>query len=92
MLKMCHFCRARMTVHECLEHPWLLEGGIKNTDKLDDRIPSSRYHTIRDRIRLKYDAWPLPNPPMGRIANYSSLRKHRPLEYHIHDAFFGNIN
>ncbi|VDK80684.1 unnamed protein product, partial [Cylicostephanus goldi] len=27
-------------------------------------------------------------PPLGRISNYSSLRKHRPGEYHIHDAFF----
>ncbi|VDM69940.1 unnamed protein product, partial [Strongylus vulgaris] len=26
--------------------------------------------------------------PLGRISNYSSLRKHRPAEYHIHDAFF----
>ena len=30
------------------------------------------------------DAWPEPNPPLGRLANYSSLRKHRPGEHHIH--------
>lgn len=34
------------------------------------------------------DAWPEPMPPLGRIANYSALRKHRPLEYNMHDAFF----
>lgn len=85
---LCRQPEARMTVHECLEHPWL-RGDIKATDRLDQRIPSTRYTKIRDQIRKKYDAWPEPNPALGRIANYSSLRKHRPVEYHIKDVSFG---
>lgn len=33
--------------------------------------------------------WPIPTPAIGRIANYSSLRKNRPKEYSIYDAYFG---
>uniref|UniRef100_A0A0N5AQN4 non-specific serine/threonine protein kinase n=1 Tax=Syphacia muris TaxID=451379 RepID=A0A0N5AQN4_9BILA len=76
---------SRMTVHQALEHPWLNSTPGSNAN---ERIPSERYHSIRDMIRLKYDAWPEPNPPLGRISNYSSLRKHRPAEYHIHDTWF----
>lgn len=43
-----------------------------------------------------YDAlqgdWPQPQPAIGRLANFSSLRKHRPKEYSIYDAYFGNLN
>lgn len=28
-------------------------------------------------------------PAIGRIANFSSLRKHNPKEYSIYDAYFG---
>jgi len=28
-------------------------------------------------------------PAIGRIANYSSLRKHRPMENQIYDSYFG---
>lgn len=34
------------------------------------------------------DAWPEPYPPLGRISNFSSLKKHRPEEYQIHDTWF----
>lgn len=34
------------------------------------------------------DAWPEPNPPLGRVANFSSLMKHRPAEYKIQDTLF----
>lgn len=34
--------------------------------------------------------WPQPQPAIGRLANFSSLRKHRPKEYSIYDAYFGN--
>uniref|UniRef100_A0AC34GPF1 Twitchin n=1 Tax=Panagrolaimus sp. ES5 TaxID=591445 RepID=A0AC34GPF1_9BILA len=74
----------RMNVFEALDHPWLnsrLEGEAQ-------QIPSDRYHKVRDAVRSKYDAWPEPNPPLGRVANFSSLRKHRAEEYHMHDAFF----
>lgn len=33
--------------------------------------------------------WPQPMPAIGRLANFSSLRKHRPKEYSIYDAYFG---
>ncbi|KAK5968521.1 Twitchin [Trichostrongylus colubriformis] len=75
---------SRMTIHEALNHPWLSSGEVGKGDV----IPNDRYHSIRDSIRQKYDAWPEPVPPLGRISNFSSLRKHRPSEYHIHDAFF----
>nr|AZI15635.1 UNC-22 [Auanema rhodensis] len=75
----------RLTIHQALEHPWLASS---YTSSRDEPIPSSRYHSIRDSIRTKYDAWPEPNPAIGRISNFSSLRKHRPEEYKIHDAFF----
>ncbi|PIO72952.1 immunoglobulin I-set domain protein [Teladorsagia circumcincta] len=74
----------RMTIHEALNHPWLSSGEVGGGQV----IPNDRYHSIRDSIRQKYDAWPEPVPPLGRISNFSSLRKHRPSEYHIHDAFF----
>uniref|UniRef100_A0A1I7XS04 non-specific serine/threonine protein kinase n=1 Tax=Heterorhabditis bacteriophora TaxID=37862 RepID=A0A1I7XS04_HETBA len=75
---------SRMTIHQALEHPWLSSG----LAGCDDVIPSTRYHSIRDSIRHKYDAWPEPMPSLGRISNFSSLCKHRPQEYSIHDAFF----
>lgn len=76
---------SRMTIHQALEHPWLSSAPARSSS---EQIPSERYHSIRDSIRHKYDAWPEPNPPLGRISNYSSLRKHRPAEYHMHDAWF----
>lgn len=75
----------RMTIHQALEHPWLSSGNVPGRDS---QIPSSRYTKIRDSIKSKYDAWPEPLPPLGRISNYSSLRKHRPQEYSIRDAFW----
>ncbi|KAL3982100.1 Fibronectin type III domain family protein [Acanthocheilonema viteae] len=77
--------KSRMTVHEALEHPWL--SGAANKESFR-QIPNERYHSVRDSIRQRYDSWPEPNPPLGRISNYSSLKKHRPAEYHIHDTWF----
>ncbi|CAH1785276.1 unnamed protein product [Owenia fusiformis] len=74
----------RITVHECLEHPWLL-GDHSN---LNTRIPSSRYDRIRQKIKEKYEDWPKPMPAIGRIANFSSLRRNRPKENQIHDSYF----
>ncbi|PAV56317.1 hypothetical protein WR25_15732 isoform E [Diploscapter pachys] len=75
----------RLTIHQALEHPWLAARGVPGRD---NEIPSSRYTSIRDKVKVKYDAWPEPLPSLGRIANFSSLMKHRPQEYKIHDAFF----
>ncbi|KAK2158172.1 hypothetical protein LSH36_175g03003 [Paralvinella palmiformis] len=74
----------RMTVHEALDHSWL------SGDHADfmHRIPSSRYNKIREKIKRKYADWPAPMPAIGRIANFSSLRKHRPKEHHIIDSYF----
>ncbi|GMT25440.1 hypothetical protein PFISCL1PPCAC_16735 [Pristionchus fissidentatus] len=79
---------SRMSIHDAMEHPWLAGAGEKREEEGGARIPSTNYHGIRDRIRKKYDAWPEPYPALGRISNFSSLAKHRPAEYSIHDAFF----
>ncbi|CAG5133824.1 unnamed protein product, partial [Candidula unifasciata] len=76
--------KKRMTVHDSLEHAWL-KGDHSN---LNSRIPSSRYDKIRQKIKDKYADWPAPQPAIGRIANFSSLRKHRPQEYQIYDSYF----
>jgi serine/threonine protein kinase len=74
----------RLTIHEALEHPWL----ANDHPELTHRIPSSRYSRIRNKIKEKYSDWPAPMPAIGRIANYSSLRKHRPRENQIYDSYF----
>ncbi|XP_052825204.1 twitchin isoform X2 [Octopus bimaculoides] len=74
----------RLTVHEAIDHAWL-KGDHSN---LTHRIPSSRYNKIRQKIKEKYADWPQPMPAIGRIANFSSLRKHRPKEYQIYDTYF----
>lgn len=51
-------------------------------------LTASGAFLARKSVDLFQDAWPEPVPPLGRISNFSSLRKHRPSEYHIHDAFF----
>jgi hypothetical protein len=33
--------------------------------------------------------WPMPMPAIGRIANFSSLKKNRPKEHQIIDSYFG---
>uniref|UniRef100_A0A7E4VU92 non-specific serine/threonine protein kinase n=1 Tax=Panagrellus redivivus TaxID=6233 RepID=A0A7E4VU92_PANRE len=76
--------KSRLTVHDALDHPWL----SSRSEGESKQIPNDRYHKVRDAVRSKYDAWPEPNPPLGRVANFSSLRKHRIDEYHMHDAFF----
>lgn len=75
---------SRMNVFEALDHPWLAE-----EDTTDGaQIPSGKYDAIRARIKDKYSAWPAPNPALGRSANFSSLRKHRPKEYSIYSTYF----
>ncbi|KAI6224771.1 Immunoglobulin I-set domain protein [Aphelenchoides besseyi] len=73
----------RLSVHEALEHQWLRGHQGRN-----EQIPSSRYHQVRDSVRGRYDSWPDPNPPMGRVANFSSLRTQRPSEYSIFETLF----
>lgn len=75
---------SRMNVYEALDHPWLadMEAGS------NAQIPSSRYDKIRARNDARYSEWPKPNPAIGKMANYSSLRKQRPKEYGIYASYF----
>lgn len=73
-----------MNVYEALEHPWL----SGSDDDGARHIPSSKYDNIRSKIKDKYSTWPEPNPALGRIANYSSLRKLRPKEHKIYSSYF----
>ncbi|CAF1068172.1 unnamed protein product, partial [Rotaria sordida] len=75
---------ARMTIHDALDHPWLRE----DRPELDSRIPSSRFDSIRQRIRERYAGYPDCIIGLGRMANWSSLRKNRPQEYYIYSSFW----
>lgn len=76
-----------MTAHECLIHPWLTGDSSLRTRQ----IPTSRYINFRDRIRAKYANWKKYVLPIGRLAEYSSLRKLLVEKYHIQDTTFGKI-
>lgn len=76
-----------MTAHECLLHSWL-------TGDHSDRsaaINSERFMKIRDQIRRKYDNWDSYLVPIGRLSEYSSLRKLMIEKYRIHETSFGKI-
>lgn len=52
---------------------------------------SSKFTDLQSIFWMSLQAdWPQPQPAIGRLANFSSLRKHRPKEYSIYDAYFGN--
>lgn len=74
-----------MTAHECLVHPWLM-GDEKTKTKL---IDNSRYYRMRDKIRAKYSDWDSFILPIGRLSEYSSLRKLLVEKYKIYDSSFG---
>lgn len=74
---------ARINVFEALDHPWL---NMELGDYPD--FDSKRYDYINNKIRQKYSAWPQPNPAIGRLANFSSLKTHRPKEYNIYSSYF----
>lgn len=74
-----------MTAHECLLHSWL-------TGDHSDRsaaISSSCYTNVRDKIRSKYEDWDSYPVPIGRLSEYSALRKLNLEKYRIHDTSFG---
>lgn len=73
-----------MTAHECLLHPWLT-GDHKDKTKT---IDSSRYIKIRDRIRAQYENWSNYALPIGRLSEYSSLRKLLVEKYKMHETSF----
>lgn len=74
----------RMTAHECLLHPWLT-GDHSN---LSQQIARDRYLAFRDRLRKKYEDFEKYLLPIGRLSEYSSLRKLLMEKYKIHDTSF----
>lgn len=77
-----------MTAHECLLHSWL-------TGDHSDRsaaISASRYTKLRDKIRKKYDHWEDFVLPLGRLSEYSCLRKLLIEKYRIHETSFGEYS
>ena len=77
--------RKRMTAHECLLHPWLTGDHSNRTDVIN----SSCYTNMRDKIWAKYSDWDKFVLPIGRLAEYSSLRKLLVDKYRIYDSSFG---
>nr|CAD7456922.1 unnamed protein product [Timema tahoe] len=77
--------RKRMTAHECLLHSWLMGDHKDRTQP----ISASRYTNIRNKIRAKYSDWNSFVLPIGRLAEYSSLRKLMVEKYRIYDSYFG---
>jgi hypothetical protein len=74
-----------MTAEECLMHAWLSGDHSDRTQVIEQ----SKYIRIRNRIRAKYDDWESFVLPLGRLSEYSSLRKLLIDKYKIHDTFFG---
>lgn len=73
-----------MTAHECLLHAWLTGDYVNRTEE----ISRERYIRLRDKIRQKYDDWSNFKLPIGRLSEYSSLRKLLIAKYKIHDTSF----
>lgn len=74
----------RMTAHECLVHSWLTGDHSDRTQE----IAQSRFIKIRDAIRRRYQNWDSFSLPIGRLSEYSSLRKLLVDKYKIHDTSF----
>jgi len=72
----------RLTAHECLQHPWLT--GDHSHKTLE--IARQRFFAIRDRIRAKYANWNDFVLPLGRLAEYSSLRKLQMEKYRMQEV------
>ena len=73
----------RMTAHECLQHAWLLG----DHSHLTSPIPTLRYVAMRDKMRAKFEspAWSDYLLPLGRLSQYSCLRKLHVDRYRIHE-------
>lgn len=77
-----------MTAQECLLHTWLSGDHSSRTEEINQ----SKYLRIRDKIRTKYENWDKYLLPIGRLSEYSSLRKLFIDKYKIHDTYFGNTH
>lgn len=76
-----------MTAHECLLHPWLMGDHSDRTTTIN----SSNYIKMRDQIRQKYSDWNSYALPLGRISEYSALRKLMVEKYKIYESSFGKL-
>lgn len=74
----------RLTAHECLLHPWLTGDHSDKTRQ----ISRDRFLALRDKIRKKYDDWSKFILPIGRLSEYSSLRKLLIEKYKIQESSF----
>lgn len=68
-------------------HPWLMGDHSDRTTALN----SSNYIKLRDQIRKKYSDWDSFAVPIGRISEYSALRKLMIEKYKIYESSFGNF-
>ncbi|CAG0924894.1 unnamed protein product, partial [Notodromas monacha] len=73
----------RMTAHECLIHAWL-----KGESKAGaESVGTGRHLAYRDKLRAKIPNWDTFLLPIGRLAEYSSLRQLYVEKYKIHEFF-----
>ncbi len=72
----------RLTAHECLQHSWLT--GDHSHKTLE--IARQRFFAIRDKIRQKYANWNDYKLPLGRLSEYSSLRKLQMEKYRMQEV------
>ena len=72
----------RMTAHECLLHSWLT--GDHSHKTLE--IARNRFFAIREKIRQKYANWIDYVLHMGRMSEFSSLRKLQMEKYRMQEV------
>ena len=72
----------RLTAHECLQHAWLT--GDHSHKTLE--IARQRFFAIRDKIRQKYANWADFKLPLGRLSEFSSLRKLQMEKYRMQEV------
>ncbi|KAF2885739.1 hypothetical protein ILUMI_20443 [Ignelater luminosus] len=74
----------RMSAQECILHSWLSGDHSSRTEVIDQ----SRYMRMRDKIRAQYENWDKYLLPIGRLSEYSSLRKLLLEKYRIYETMF----
>ena len=72
----------RLSAHECLTHAWLT--GDHSHKTLE--IARNRFFAIREKIRQKYANWNDFVLPMGRMSEFSSLRKLQMEKYRMQEV------
>ncbi|KAG7296949.1 hypothetical protein JYU34_019855 [Plutella xylostella] len=75
----------RLTAHECLLHAWLAGDSASSRTAT---IEARRYEALRDRLRRQYQDWSSFALPIGRLSEYSSLRKLLVEKWKIYDGHF----